>query len=241
MSSLPNAAGQMETFGFAALSEAQNYRDAVLKEFSEYLRGSVLEVGAGVGHYTGALLRNPAISYLTSLEPDPRFHSRLQATFPGHHAVQGSIADVKDPRPWDVILNINVLEHIADDETELSTYRRRLEPARGVLCLFTPARPEIYSPMDKEFGHFRRYTRRELLGKLERAGFEILRLQYYNLVGYFGWWFNFCLLRKKKFELGWVRFFDRVIFPIVHGVESRVGSPPFGQSLLAVARPKPSP
>ena len=47
------------------------------------------------------------------------------------------------------------------------------------------ARPEIYSEIDKDFGHFRRYTRHELRQKLERAGFQVLRLRYYNIAGYF--------------------------------------------------------
>jgi hypothetical protein len=33
-----------------------------------------------------------------------------------------------------------------------------------------------------------------------------------------------------------VRFFDRFIFPAMHGLESRICAPPVGQSLLAIAR-----
>ena len=106
----------------------------------------------------------------------------------------------------------------------------------GALCLFVPARPEIYAPIDKDFGHFRRYTRPELRGKLQRAGFRIERLRYYNLVGYFAWWFNFCVLKKRGFDAGAVRFFDRAIFPWSHWLEVNVSPPPLGQSLLAVAR-----
>ena len=60
---------------------------------------------------------------------------------------------------WNAILSINVLEHIESDADELATYFRLLKPARGALCLFVPARPDIYAPIDKDFGHFRRYTR----------------------------------------------------------------------------------
>ena len=64
-----------EDFEFAALSEAQNYRDALLREFSKHLRGHVLEVGSGIGQITGELLRNRAITKLVSIEPHPGFHS----------------------------------------------------------------------------------------------------------------------------------------------------------------------
>src|SRR5207248_7402420 len=106
----------------------------------------------------------------------------------------------------------------------------------GVLCLFVPARPEIYALMDRDFGHFRRYTFRDLKAKLSRAGFNITRLHYFNVAGYFAWWLNFCALKKRRFEPGKVRVYDRYIFPAVYWLESRVLRPPFGQSLVAIAR-----
>jgi SAM-dependent methyltransferase len=238
MSRLPNETALTEDFEFAALNEAKNYRKALLREFSEHLRGRVLEVGAGIGQMTGPLLQNPAITYVSSIEPDPKFCAQFRRSFPAHSLVQGTIEDLKGDGPWNAILSINVLEHISEDERELETYRQKLAPEKGVLCLFVPARPEIYAPIDRDFGHFRRYTRPELRQKLERAGFEILRLRYYNLVGYFAWWLTFCVLKKREFDLQAVRLFDRVIFPPVHGFESKIFPPPIGQSLLVMARAK---
>jgi SAM-dependent methyltransferase len=239
MSDLPNAAAQTEDFEFAALDEARNYRHALLREFSPHLSGRVLEVGAGIGQIAAMLLQNPAIKKLVSIEPDPKFCVRFRAAFPAHQIIQGTIDDLKNDEPWNAILSVNVLEHIAADERELAVYRQKLAHEQGVLCLFVPARPEIYAPLDRDFGHFRRYTRPELRAKLERAGFEILRLRHYNFVGYFVWWFTFCLLKKRGFNLAAVRFFDRVIFPAVHGFESKICPPPIGQSLLVMARAKP--
>jgi SAM-dependent methyltransferase len=238
MSGLPNATAQTEDFEFAALSEAKNYRNALLREFSGRLRGSVLEIGAGIGQITAELLQNPAITRLVSLEPDPAFCASLRTSFPAHQIIQGTIEDMKGDESWNAILNVNVLEHISEDERELGIYRQKLAREKGVLCLFVPARPEIYAPIDRDFGHFRRYTKPELRRKLEAAGFEILKLRYYNLIGYFAWWLNFCVLKKRGFDLPAVRLFDRVIFPPVHGFESRICPPPFGQSLLAAARAK---
>ena len=240
MNSHPNAAAQSADFEFAALQEARNYRQALLQDFSKFLVGRVLEVGAGIGQITGELLKNPAITKLVSLEPDSRFFGKLQAALPDHPAIQGTVEDLQGTEAWDAILNINVLEHIQDDCGELRHYQRLLTKSsnRGCLCLFVPARPEIYAPIDRDFGHFRRYTRLELKQKLEAAGFEILQLRYFNFAGYFAWWLNFCLLKKRGFGIGAVRFFDRVIFPLVHGLETKVCPPPFGQSLLAIARAK---
>jgi SAM-dependent methyltransferase len=238
MTGLPNETAQSSDFEFAALDEAKNYRNALLEDFADYLRGRVLEVGAGIGQITEALRRNPAITKLVSIEPDPKFCARLRAAFPGHALVQGTIDDLQSDEPWDAILSVNVLEHIAKDERELAIYRRLLSCEKGTLCLFLPARPEIYAPLDRDFGHFRRYTRLELRQKLERAGFQILQLHYYNLIGYFAWWFNFRLLRRRCFGIETVRFFDRVVFPLGHRFESCISQLPVGQSLLVIARAK---
>lgn len=238
MTGLPNEAAQSADFEFAALSEARHYRNALLRDFGEHLRGRVLEVGAGVGQITEELQRIPAITRLVSIEPDPGFCARLRAAFPGHALVQGTIDDLKSDEPWDAILSINVLEHIAEDERELAIYRKVLAREKGTLCLFVPARPEIYAPLDKDFGHFRRYTRPELRRKLEQAGFQILHLRYYNFIGYFTWWMNFRVMQKRRFGVTAVRCFDRMIFPLMHEFESRICPPPIGQSLLVMAYTK---
>ena len=170
-----------------------------------------------------------------AVEPDPAYCRRHRAQFPSHEVLEGTAAAVPPDSSWDSVLSINVLEHIRDDETELKRYARLLRDRCGALCLFVPARPEIYAPIDKDFGHFRRYTRTELRSKLTTAGFEVHQLHYFNFVGYFAWWLNFCLLKKRAFEREKVRLFDRMIFPVTNTLESKVLRPPFGQSLVVIA------
>ncbi len=226
---------QSNDFEFAALEQAENYRRALVREFAAHLNGRVLEVGAGVGQMTAELLQRNEIVQLLSIEPEEAYCSRLRALFPGHGLHQGTIADLRSQIQWNSIISINVLEHIERDREELEAYYRILQPANGALCLFVPARPELYAPIDKDFGHFRRYTRPELRRKLTTAGFEISQLRYFNLAGYFAWWLNFCLLRRRVFDTASVRLYDRLIFPVVHGFEFNICAPPFGQSLLAIA------
>lgn len=235
MTTPPNALAKTADFEFAALREANNYRAALLAEFDSHLHGNVLEVGAGIGQFTAELLRKPGVQKLASIKPDAAFCSQLRVQFPELDLVQGTVNDLQFECDWNAVLSINVLEHIESDETELGAYHRLLRPARGTLCLFVPARPEIYAPIDKDFGHFRRYTRSVLRKKLEKARFQIDTLRYYNFVGYFAWWASFCVLKKRSFDAPAVRFFDRAIFPLVHGFESHICAPPIGQSLLAIA------
>jgi len=223
-------------FEFSALRWAENYRRVLIAEFAAHLRGRVVEVGSGIGQMTELLIRAPGVEEVLAVEPDPRFGPEFRRRLPDTPLLEGTVSQVEAGRPCHCIVSVNVLEHIEADEAELKAYAALLKANRGALCLFVPARPEIYAPIDKDFGHYRRYTRSVLLGRLKAAGFEVLRLNYFNLIGYFAWWFNFCLLRKRHFDEGAVRFFDGAVFPVSHFLESRLMRPPIGQSLLAVAR-----
>lgn len=224
-----------QDFEFASLDLAANYRASILREFGHHLRGRILEVGAGIGHYSALLAQSQGVKDFLALEPETRFRLKFQQQHPTLAVSEGTLATFPKDSHWDTIVCINVLEHILDDETELRRCFELLAKRRGYLCLLVPARKEIYAPIDRTFGHHRRYNRRELRHKLVRAGFSIVRLNYFNFIGYFGWWFNFCLLKKTRFDEKSVIFFDRFILPWAHGLERTFIRPPFGQSLLAVA------
>jgi len=228
--------GPTGNFEFDALRWAVNYRRALFNEFAPYLTGEVIEVGAGIGQFTELIAKSPGVRKVIAVEPDPQFCAQMRERLPEQALVQGIVTDLQPGTACDAVVSVNVLEHIENDLSELSGYARLLKARRGCLCLFVPARQEIYAPIDGDFGHFRRYSKPELRAKLNRAGFEAVKLHYFNFVGYFAWWFTFCLLGKRGFAPGSVRFFDAFVLPVVHGLERRVMRPPFGQSLLIVAR-----
>ena len=236
MPARPNANADTNDFEFAALDEARNYRAALVAAFRPYLTGRVLEAGAGIGQMTREFLTVGTISELVTLEPEPRYTERLRRFRPAELVVEGTSLDLPADAAWDAIISINVLEHIEDDAGELARYGRFLRPRRGHLCLLVPARPELYAPIDRDFGHYRRYARRELRAKLHAAGFTSVDIHYYNWVGYFAWLLSFRLLRRRGFDARAVRFFDRWIFPPVHWGETHLVRPCFGQNLIVVAR-----
>lgn len=235
-----NAAAATDDFEFAALQEARNYRAALAREFGPQLKGRVVEVGAGVGQMTSVFRALPGVNDMVAIEPDPRFQAGFRAANPDIRLIPGVVADLPDATHWDALVAINVLEHIEHDLDELKRWHGLLADRSGAVCLFIPARPEIYAPIDRDFGHFRRYTKPELRRKLTQAGFTIERLSYFNWVGYFAWLLNFRLRGQRHFDTAAVRLFDSKIFPAVHWMESRICRPPFGQSLIAVGRAGPS-
>lgn len=224
-----------QEFEFEPLERARNYRRALVREFTPFLQGNVLEVGAGVGHITQLLTEVPSVRRVVAVEPEASFMPRLSKVLPEESIIAGSVQDVREDS-WNALVCVNVLEHIEKDEGELASYCSLLRREQGCLCLFVPARQELYAPIDRDFGHYRRYHRPDLSRKLRQAGFDIVRLQYYNSIGYFIWWWNFKVLKNRRFDLGKIVVFDRFIFPIIHAIESRLMAPPLGQSLLAVAR-----
>lgn len=236
-----NAAAVSADFEFAALGEAIHYREALVREMLPVLHGRVIEVGAGIGQMTALFQQAPEVRELVAVEPDTRFHAQFAAANPAIRLVTGTVADLsrEEAPAWDGLVAINVLEHIQDDAGELVQWATLLRARQGRLGLFVPARPEIYAPIDGDFGHYRRYTKPGLRRLLEGAGFAVERLCYFNWVGYFAWWLTFCVLGRREFNPRAVRFFDRRIFPIVNTLETRLCRPPFGQSLVAIARVNP--
>jgi SAM-dependent methyltransferase len=234
--STPNAAAATEDFEFAALAEARNYRRAIVAEFAPFLRGRVLEVGAGIGQTSEAILALTQVDELVGIEPDPRFHPGFRQRLPAVRLIEGTTATLAHDEHFHAAVLVNVLEHIEDDQAELARLKHLLAPSSGHLCLLVPARQEIYSKLDAHFGHFRRYARARLHAQLQQAGFTPHRVAYFNFIGYFAWALRFRLLGSMTFDPAQVRLFDQRIFPWMHALESKLCRPPIGQSVLAIAQ-----
>jgi SAM-dependent methyltransferase len=216
------------------LDGAERYVEWVTSLVLPHVRGRVLEVGAGHGTFSGRLAA--AATQLVVSEPSPRAARLLRDRFAGlDHIVvddrdlEGAAAD----GPFDAVVLLNVLEHVADDEKALVQLREALAPG-GRLVLFVPASEVLYSDYDRSIGHHRRYGRTELVRKVERAGLTVVDAHHVNAIGFFGWLGTAKLLRTRPTQAGLVSRYDRVAVPVARAIESRV-RPPFGQSLLLVA------
>ena len=234
--SLPNATASTKDFEFAALSEAKNYRAAIVSEFAPYLAGRVLEVGAGIGQTSEAILSLPNVTELVAVEPDTCFHTEFRERLPGTRLIAGTTADLLPGDSYNGAVLVNVLEHIEDDLGELIRLKQILAPNQGHLCLLIPARQEIYSKLDGHFGHFRRYDRSGIRKKLETAGYSVKKVSYFNFIGYFAWALRFRIMGSMSFDIDQVRLFDQRIFPLMHRFESKICRPPIGQSVIVIAQ-----
>ena len=92
---------------------------------------------------------------------------------PGVELVELDVAEMPFEGEFDVVGAFDVLEHVADDERALAGMRRAVRGGGGILLL-VPQHPRLWSEMDVVARHARRYTRRDLTTKVERAGFDVV-------------------------------------------------------------------
>jgi len=137
----------------------------------------------------------------------------------------------------DIIINLDVLEHLEDDQYALKLFYNVLEK-KGKLLVKTPAHMLLYSNIDKASNHYRRYTKKELKLKLEKAGFKVTKIQYMNMLGAILYLWKGKILKKEsnfsntisKNSLG---FINKII-PILILIE-KIIPVFFGLSVVAVA------
>jgi SAM-dependent methyltransferase len=203
---------------------------------SEHLGRRVLEVGCGVGNFTRHLLDRDLVVGLDVVEECVTRHNDTFSSYPG---VESKQLDILDPAVlalreynFDSIACLNVLEHISDDEQALRHMHAVLPPG-GRAVFIVPAFSFLYGPIDRNLGHFRRYSTTSWRRLTRATGFREVVTRYMNLPGFFGWWMNAKVLKKTEQSEHQIAVFDSLIVPICSRVE-RVVSPPLGQSLFAV-------
>ena len=92
--------------------------------------------------------------------------------------------------------------------------------------------------MDRQLGHFRRYSMNELTTKCRTAGFQIRAAAHFDFIGMLPWWLKYCVLKSERMEPAAVRFYDQWIVPVSRFLESIV-SPPVGKNIIVIGeKPK---
>ncbi len=156
---------------------AKNWKNYFRSRLRQYIKGDVLEVGAGLGGTTCVFQQEPFSSW-TCLEPDQALLDQLKrqlATAPNterYRYQHGLLDDLDNTQQFDAIIYIDVLEHIEADVEEVQKAARLLKPG-GRLIILSPAFQFLFSPFDTKLGHFRRYT----LGALKRITPEDCKIE----------------------------------------------------------------
>lgn len=134
---------------------------------------SVLDVGAGSGLFSRALLGRTTAARAVCVDPGyPADSDVAEAGKPlaFRRSVDGSDADL--------VLMMDVLEHVPDDAGLVATYTRKV--ASGTRFLVTvPAFMWMWSGHDVLLEHYRRYTLRQIEATLVAGGLAVARGCYF--------------------------------------------------------------
>ncbi|PIQ60502.1 MAG: methyltransferase type 11 [Bacteroidetes bacterium CG12_big_fil_rev_8_21_14_0_65_60_17] len=154
--------------------------------------------------------------------------------------------------PFDLILSVDVMEHIEEDERVFSHFFRVLRP-EGQVIINTPSDQggsDVHTSDGESFisEHVRDgYARADLRAKLERAGFHVDRIDYtYGMAGSLAWKLAVKVpMRMLGAWFGWVVLLPlwyAAALPVVlvlHAVDVKLTNKT-GTGLIAVAHRPPS-
>jgi len=171
----------------------------------------VMEFGAGTGQLAIQFFQTTGIKPVC-IEIDPALRFQLTAK---NLIAFASIKNLDGNRP-DVIYTSNVLEHIENDTQALIDLRNSLSTG-GSLAIYVPAIPLLFGEMDRRVGHFRRYSRGELVFKLSQAGFEIQHIRFVDSLGVLATLITNFIGYKNRYGLGSkfsMILYDNVFFKI---------------------------
>lgn len=231
-------------FGAAAdlerLGTADRFFGWTLDEFKPYIRGRVLEVGAGLGTISRKLVELHDEVSVVALEPADNLFGELSAyaaitpRVEASQLISGEYLKTTS-EPFDAILYINVLEHVEFDIEELRVTAEALRPGGHVL-VFGPGLQWLYSELDYNAGHYRRYTVAGLKKVAQEAGLEIVSLRYFDVLGVLPYYVVYRLMRSQAISGSTMWGYDRVLVPLSRLIQQILRKPPLGKNVIMVAR-----
>jgi SAM-dependent methyltransferase len=198
-------------------ARATNWKRYIGRKLAPYIRGRVLEVGAGIGSNIPRL-SSPGVTEWLALEPDAKLAEQIRGgvqrgQLPAHCQVMvGTLDAVPAQEQFDTILYIDVIEHIEDDRGEIIRAARLLSPG-GRLIVLAPAHQFLYSPFDRSIGHFRRYNLARLR-KLTPAGCRVAHAFMLDSAGFFASLVNRLVLRTAMPSPRQIAAWDRAVVPV---------------------------
>lgn len=235
-------------FELQLLDAAVNYQSWVSDTVMPFLGQSILEVGSGTGNMSRWLPRRERL-VLSELNPElfqilkNQFGNReSENIFLEHMGIDSQAVTALAMHNIDTIVSFNVMEHIEDDRQAFRDFKEILNQSAAktkTIVSFVPAHQWVHGSLDREFGHYRRYSGKDFQ-EIHRDIFPGAEAsyRYFNLFGVPGWYLMGKILKKSKIGLGSVRTFE-TICPWFRDIDDFLHvrlKLPLGQSILSVIR-----
>jgi SAM-dependent methyltransferase len=146
---------------------------AALRKHAGNMR-RLLEIGCGTGFVLRGIREAFPDTECTGSEVFVEGLRHAAPRLPGVRLVQMDAREIPATGSFDAIGAFDVIEHIDDDRRVLAEIHRALAPG-GTMVLTVPQHAWLWSAQDEIAHHVRRYSRRELVGKVRAAGFEVVQ------------------------------------------------------------------
>lgn len=233
-------------FELQSLAEAHRYQQWLMDRTKSHLGNRILELGSGIGNISQHL---PVRELLILSDIDEKLVQVLVEKFSRKSEkirIQ-QLPDLKEPSleaaNLDTIVSYNVLEHVEDDAALLKDaihlLAKSTAPGPKRIVTLVPAHQWAFGPIDKVFGHYRRYNDQMFRAALKRAGASVnrenYRCFYMNVPALFGWWLNGRVLGKSNIGSGNMKAFE-ALCPIIRPIDDFLHTLglPFGNSLITI-------
>jgi len=155
-----------------------------LKFMKKYLKGNVLEIGAGCGSFTRNYI-NEEIFSLTLTDTDDKNILILKNKYKNNPKIKITQQNINNiEQKFDTIIYLHVLEHIKNDKKEIKKAYKALKK-NGRLIINVPAFQHLYSKFDEDVGHFKRYNKNQILSLCKSLKINNIDMKYYDSIGYF--------------------------------------------------------
>jgi len=150
----------------------------MLREFKKHLPDAIL-MGADIVY-------EPLLQLAENMQNLPLFRFDLTACPLPDNSV-------------DVVVLLNILEHIENDDAALQQVQRILKPG-GIAIIEVPANPNLYDLHDKHLLHFRRYSLKHITLLAKKAGFKVIKQSHLGCFLYPVFWFIKTKNKRKAFQ-----------------------------------------
>ncbi|MCP4601537.1 MAG: class I SAM-dependent methyltransferase [Proteobacteria bacterium] len=138
---------------------------------------SVLDIGCGDGYASSKLFESSDIDRLVGVDCnfDNEQIAKLSVMGPHSKAVfVKDLAEVPDDH-FDLLLLLDVIEHVVDDREFLQTVVSERLTDFGHVLITAPAFQMLFSDHDRFLAHYRRYSRKDLRSLVTGVGLEIIQ------------------------------------------------------------------
>jgi len=202
-----------------AIGQANRFNRWMYQTIKPWCKGHILEIGSGAGNISRYFLEDNSKIMLSDIREN--YCQKLKKKFDGKESLLGvAKINLTDPdfdskykdifNTFDTVFALNVVEHIEDDFHAIKNCNKLLKKD-GHLLILVPSYRLLYNRFDVGLGHYRRYTKSGLASIFTMNNFAIVKKQYFNFVGLFGWFFSGTILKKRQVPVGQVKIFNSLV------------------------------